>query len=128
MSIIDTTDLEVEDTATVELDDKHGNDLLHKDGARRSITHYGPGTKQFATAKAKAKIRNMKTFRNKTPDPDGDAAATASFLADITISFNNFGLSEADQVRKNFYEFYLNPKVGYITSKVDESAGDWANF
>ena len=57
-----------------------------------------------------------------------DTAATASFLADITISFNNFGLSQADQVRKTFYELYANLKVGYITAKVDESAGDWANF
>lgn len=127
MSIIDTTDLEVEDTTIVELDDKHGNELI-KDGQRCSITLWGPGTKEFARAKAEAKIRAMKTIRHKKADPEGDAASTASFLASITVSFNNFGLTQADQTRQAFREFYLNPKVGYITTKVDESAGDWANF
>lgn len=128
MSTIDTSDLEVEDTTIVELDDKHGNELLGKNGERRSITIWGPGTAQFAKARAQAKVRSMKSIRNSKPDPEGDNAATAAFLSAITISFNNFDIADADQTQKVFREFYLNPKVGYITNKVDSAGGDWANF
>lgn len=128
MGTIPTDDLEVEDTTVVELNDKSGNDLLGANGERRTITVWGPGTEQFAKAKAEAKIRNIKNIRNKKADPEGDAAATAAFLSSITISFDNFGIEEADQERKVFREFYLNAKVGYITDQVDAAAGDWANF
>lgn len=133
MATIDTSDLEVEDTTIVELDDKNGNELFDKDGKnRRSITMWGPGSKVFAEAQSKHNAREMKRMRTRggrvKADPEGEAAAKAAFLADITISFNHFGLSDEDQKRDTFREFYVNPKVGYITNKVNTEAGDWANF
>lgn len=132
MAIIDTTELEVEDTATVELDDKNGNEMLHTDGSRRSVTIWGPGSRAFVEAQSKANARNMKRLRTNggrtKADPDADIDHKASFLADITISFNNFGLTEEQQTRQAFREFYANPKVGYATDKVNGEAGDWANF
>ena len=133
MSIIDTSDLEVEDTTTVELDDKNGNELFDKAGQnRRSITMYGPSSRSFAEAKARHDTRNLKRMRTRggrvKVDADEEIAAKASFLADITITFNHFGLKDEDQKRETFRQFYANPKVGYITDKVNGEAGDWANF
>lgn len=132
MSIIATEGLEVADTATVELDDKNGNELLHTDGSRRSVTIHGPGSRPFVEAQSKANARTMKRVRTNggrtKADADADLDHKASFLADITVSFNNFGLTEEQQVKAAFREFYANPKVGYITDKVNSDAGDWGNF
>jgi len=133
MSIIDTSDLEVEEQTTVELDDKNGNELMDADGKnRRSITMWGPGSRPFVEAQARAKTRNMKRMRTHggrtKADADADLEHEATFLAEITVSFNHFGLAEDQQTRHAFKEFYKNPKVGYITQKVNAEAGDWANF
>lgn len=132
MATIDTSGLEVAETAIVELDDKNGNELTDPAGARRSITIHGPGSRKFAEAESASNARMMKRVRTQGGRVKGDADADidhkASFLADITISFNNFGLTEDQQVRQTFREFYANPKVGYITGKVNAEAGDWGNF
>lgn len=132
MAVIDTSDLEVEETTVVELDDKNGNELFDADGNRRSVTIYGPGSRPFAVAKSKANARTLKRIRTnggrQAANPDEDIDATASFLAAITKSFNNFGLKDEDQVEKTYRELYANIKVGYITDKVNGAAGDWANF
>jgi hypothetical protein len=133
MSIIATNDLEVADSTTVELDDKNGNELLDAAGqGRRSITIYGPGSRQFAEAQAKHNARGLKRMRTRggrvTANADEEIGAKASFLADITISFNGFGLSEEQQTRDAFREFYANTGVGYLTDQVNTAAGDWANF
>lgn len=133
MATIDTSDLELEETTIVELDDKNGNDLIDpKTGERRSITVWGPGSRKYVAAQSKHNARVMKRIRTRggrtDTNPDEDIAAKASLLAEITISFNNFGIAEEDQVEKTFREFYSNIKVGYITDKVNSSAGDAANF
>jgi hypothetical protein len=131
MATIDTSDLEAEDTTVVELDDKNGNELFDKQGNRRSITTWGPGSRAFIEAQSRANVRNVariqKAGRTKA-DADADVAHKALFLSEITISFNNFGISDEDQVTKTFREFYANTKVGYITDKVNGAAGNWANF
>lgn len=132
MATIDTSDLELAETAVVELDDKNGNELYDKEGNRRSVTVYGPGARKFVEAQSKHNARMLARIRTRggrqTANPDEDIAAKATLLADITISFNNFGVADVDQTEKTFREFYSNIKISYIADKVNAAAGDPANF
>lgn len=127
MSTIDLSDFETVETTTVELDDKHGNEMYHPagNGERASVTIYGPGTKQYTQAESNQHQRAVKTYRTGKTDVDADKAA---FLADITQSINHLGLKPEDQTRKAFYDFYMNQKIRFIRDKVNTAAGDPGNF
>lgn len=131
--MFDIKSLAVEDTHDVELDDpRTGEPLIGEGGKPCSVTVYGPGTKQFAAAQTAAANRTVKRLRSKGRNtdttPEEESAARATFLTAITVSFNNFTYGGMEGGPDAFRALYLDPKVGFITDKVNGSAGDWANF
>ncbi len=120
----ETFDIEIMNPAT-------GEPLLGEGGKPCTVTAYGPGTKQFAGAQSRANNRAMKRLRQKgktDTTPEEDIAAKASFLTDITQSFNNFDYKGGEQGADMFRACYLDIAMGWLTDQVNTGAGDWGNY
>jgi hypothetical protein len=124
IEVSDTTDIAIMNPST-------GEPLIGEDDKACTVTVYGPGSKPFKAAQSVASNRAMKRVRakgrNAETTPDEEAAATASFLSAITVSFNNFnygGSGEPEAIRRA----YADPKMGWLTEQVNAGAGDWAAF
>lgn len=128
----DISTLSADETFDVEImDPRTGEPLIGDDNKPCTVTVYGPGTKPFAAARSRASNRSIKRLRSKgkmETTPEEDAAATASFLTEITKRFNNFGYKGLDDGPEAYRALYLDPKLGFITDQVNAGAGDWANF
>jgi hypothetical protein len=129
----DISSLAADETFDVEiLNPKTGEALIGDGGKPCSVTVYGPGTKPFAAARSRASNRAVKRLRSKgsksDTTPEEELAATASFLTDITKSFNNFGYKGMPAGAEAHRALYLDPHMGFITEQVNVGAGDWGNF
>jgi hypothetical protein len=124
--------VEVSDTFDVELiDPKTGDAILGDGGKPCTITVYGPAAREFASAKARNNLRIVEQLKRRgkqEADPDEETAATASFLAACTKSFNNFGYQGMESGEAAFRAFYADRRMGFHTDRVNREMGDWANF
>src|SRR5437660_9697828 len=85
--------LAVDETADLELNDPNDLPLAGDDGARCTITLYGPGSEAFAKAEARRQNRLLERLKRKGKveiPPEEQRAEQADFLATITVSFNGF--------------------------------------
>jgi len=108
-----------------------GEPLDGEGGKPCAVTVYGPGSKPFAAAKAAASNRAVKRLRAKgsvESSAEEDAAATASFLAAVTKSLDNFTYKDGEPGPAMFKALYLDPGMGWLAEQVNNGAGDWANF
>jgi hypothetical protein len=121
----DTVDIDINNPAT-------GDPLLGDGGKPCSVSVYGPSSKAFAAARAAQGNRNMRRARARggrsDTTPEEDAADTATFLAAITTSFNNFNYQGKPNEPATFKALYLDRTMGWLTSQINSQAGDWANF
>lgn len=132
MTTFDISTIEIADTITVEiLHPATGEPYLNDSGEPLSVTVHAPGSPQYAAAQAAAGNRMSKRFRQKgkvDTTPEEDAAHKAQTLADLTISLNGFTYKGGDPTdRKTHLALYKDPKMGFITDKVNADAGDWGN-
>jgi hypothetical protein len=119
------------DTDSFQLRD--GNDELMFDGETPvKVTVYGPGSKQWQQAQAKANTRGIERLRKKGKveiTAEEQTRQNAEHLAAITHSFE--GLEYGDEGltgRDLALAIYSNPQLGYIGDQVTRHANDWANF
>lgn len=129
---MDITTIAAGETFDVEImDPRTGEPLLGEDNKPCSVTVYGPGSKPFAAARSRASNRTMKRMRQRgkiETTPEEDLAATASFLTEITKSFNNFDYKAMENGPDAFRALYSDTTLGWLTEQVNAGAGDWANF
>jgi hypothetical protein len=102
--------------------------------AELSITFHSPGTKKYQAAKHAADERhNGRVFNRMQGRSDIKQSAEeklrerATFLADITISFNNFG-DDKGAGRELFLRTYSDPELGHILDDGEKFTGDRGNF
>lgn len=123
MAAVDTIDVEIMDPRT-------GEPLIGEGGKPVTVTTNSPGSKAFASAQSKASNRALKRLRSKgklETSPEEDAATKASFLTEITVSFNNFTYKGGAQGPDMFRACYLDGGMGWLTDQVNSGAGDWGN-
>lgn len=127
----------VSETGIIELDDADDSPLMNEDGERCSVTVCSPGSKRWQQAnaeksrKATARVDKAKGKLSAAIDPSG--SDEIDFLADITVSFNNWTYSHPDgeewpTKRDMFRAAYADHSIGFIRQKVEKQNGEWGNF
>ena len=122
-------------TSTFQLLDGNDEPLFDLDAEGRptvpvKVTVYGPGSKEFQRAQARANNRNIDLLKKKgkaDQSADEKVRQTAEHLADITVNFENLdydGLAG----RELALAVYSDTSLGFIADQVNKHAGDWANF
>jgi len=116
------------ETGTCELNTADGKPLMGEGGRRCSITGYGPGFQAWEHAVEKRQERELQIARMD----DGQGAAlrdaTAEFLADITLSFDNFSYNGLGPGHATFKAAYLDRRIGFIKDQWSSFQGRWGNF
>lgn len=124
LTAADTVDIEV-------LDPRTGEPLIGEGGRPCSVTTHSPGSKAFVAAQTKASNRALKRLRSKgrqDATPEEDVATKASFLTDITVSFNNFTYKGGENASADTHRAcYSDTGMGWLTDQVNTGAGDWGN-
>lgn len=122
-------------TETAELQLRNGADELLFDDAGKpiTITVYGPGSKPYQDAQAKAQNRAIERLKKKgklDQSAEEKAQEQAEMLAACTVSFNGFGGPEKSGTtsQTEFMKVYADPKLGFIAQQVQAHIGDWAHF
>lgn len=121
----------VEETGVLELRDASDEPMVGEDGKPMTVTVYGPGSKQYAKAKAAQNNRMMDKVKKsgKTDQSEVEQAReTVEFLASVTKEFS--ANIEADGLTGEalFKVVYSDKKIGFIAEQVQKFSGDWANF
>lgn len=125
MKDFDISQLELADTATLEVKRPDGEDLL-VNGDPVTITLYGSGSKQHVAAKHKldnaTQVKSIALIRGKVQKnlAEENLQMQAEFLAACTVSIQNLPIAPID--------LYKNPKLSYITDQVSKFLGDAENF
>lgn len=121
----------VSETAVIDLKGPDDEPLLDEDKKPKTVTVYGPGSKQYAKASTARNNRLVDKLKKKgKTDTSSDEAAreTAEFLAACTKELSpniRMGDLEGDALIKALYS---EPKLGYIAEQVGKFLGDWGNF
>lgn len=129
---------DINSIAAVETSDLHlrnGADELLFDSEKNpvTITVYGPGSKPYQDAQAKAQNRAIERLKKKgklDQSAEEKAQEQAEMLAACTVSFNHFGGAKNDGSTSpaDFLKVYTDPKLGFIAQQVSAHIGDWAHF
>lgn len=124
--------LAIEPTGTMLVRDAAGDEVSDENGAW-SITFHSPGTKlyqkalhKFQESKGGGLAAIMKGRSNEKSDPEKDTRDLAEFLADVTISFNNFDY-EGRTGRPAFYAAYSDIELD-LAAQGNKYLGDRGNF
>ena len=127
--MFDISTLAANETTIVELETPAGDPLMTDDGARLSVTVYGPGSKNFQKAQGVRNRALMKYFRKGGKEmSDGEQRELdAEFLATCTASFNEFQYKDLTGYEM-FKAAYRDASIGFIADQVNKAIGDWANF
>lgn len=125
----DISNLAVNATAIIELDNPDGEPLVNAEGDTLSVTVYGPGSKAFQKAqgvKNRAILEYVRKGGKKMKDEE-QREMDAEFLASCTVSFNGFVYKDLTGAEM-FKAAYMDTAIGYIADQVSKAVGDWANF
>lgn len=123
----DLSQFETLDIASLTVQNPRGSELTYE-GKPVVIRLYGPGSKQYVSAKYKlensTQTRSIAIIRGKAPKNAAEESRQdqARFLAEVTESIENFPIDGGALA------LYLNPKLGYITEQVEKFLGDTENF
>lgn len=114
---------------------RNGADELLFDSDKNpvTVTVYGPGSRAYADAQAKAQNRAIERLKKKgklDQSAEEKAQEQAELLAACTVSFNNFGGAKNDGTssQADFLKVYADPKLGFVAQQVQAHIGDWAHF
>lgn len=120
----------VEQTGRLHLRDA-SEELMHTpEGAPMVVNLYGPGSKQYARAQAAQQNRMVDKLKRKgkaSSTAEQNAAETAEFLADCTISFENVEYDDLTG-RDLALAVYSDTEIGFVADQVAKHIGDWSNF
>lgn len=127
----------VEPTSVLHLRDAN-DELMYVDGpdgkpdeSKPMRVHlFGPGSKPYANAQAKAQNRMIDKLKRKgkmDESAEHKAKEQAELYASCTESFENV---EYDKLEGRFLAMaiYQDESIGFIREQVGKHLGDWANF
>lgn len=104
-------------------------------GNALTITFHSPGTKKFQQAKhnfEKKKSNSvMAMMSGKSEQGRGwedDTRDLAEFLADVTISLDNFNYDDRAPGKDTFMALYSDIELGHIAEAANKFLGDRGNF
>ena len=121
-------DFEVNETATLEVQNKKDDGPLLVNGQPVKIVLFGPGSTQYIRAEAKvakanqARVLASLSGKRSKETIEDDRKHQADRLASCTKELVDFPIEGGAQA------LYENPKLGYITAQVEKFIGDWGNF
>lgn len=122
--------LAIASQATMPVKDPKGAVALGENDTPLGITLHSPGTKKFQKAKhAHDEIINQQAVKRMRGEAvkEGEAEeARAAFLADVTISFDNFDY-EGKKGPDAFKAAYLDPEID-LAEQANRFLGDRGNF
>lgn len=124
----DITQFELNDTATLIVQDATGEQDLLVNGERVEIDLYGSGSAQYVKAEHKASnaamIRMQAAFKGKSIKNASELTTqeTAEKLASCTASIRNF------PIEGGALALYSNSRLSYIKKQVIKFLEDDANF
>lgn len=123
----------VEPTKELHLRDA-ADQLMYADDSKTLpmiVKLHGPGSKQYAKAKAAQNSRIMDKLKRKgkvEQTAEQSAAETAEFLSACTESWANV---EYDQITENHalsMAIYSDESIGFIADQVSKELNEWSNF
>ena len=95
------------------------------------ITFHAPGSEAYEAATSRRTNRALHRSKRKI-DLTADLlrADTVTFLADVTISFDNLGYSPAGDAKGEdlFKAAYADRKFGWVVEQANAHLADWASF
>lgn len=111
--------------------DEDGNPVIIG-GKALSITFYGPASKEGRAANhghnAKLTKRYIAKGGNIEEETEEQATArTASRLADLTHSLNNFDYKGLSTGRETFLALYKDPNFGWLVDLAEAANRNWGN-
>lgn len=124
--------LAISATGTMDVRDAAGQ-LVSDENGQWSITMHSPGTKIYQAAKHRydeSRSSTLATLLGKDDDkstPEDETRRVAEFLADVTISFNNFDY-EGRQGREAYKAAYMDIEIGHVAEDMNKYLGKRANF
>ena len=129
---MDIRKLAVNPTSRLHLRDAN-DELLYNDEAKTqpvAVNLYGPGSKEYAKAKAAQNnrlVNKMKTKGKTNQSPEEIATESAEFLAACTQSWENmeYGDAQGDALSAAIYS---DRSLGFIADQVAAHLGSWSNF
>lgn len=119
----------VQTTGRLELCDAN-DELIVENGVVASVTMYGPGSKQYATAQSRQQNRMIDKLKSKgktDQTAEQKAAETAEFLTDITVGFEGVEY-DGKEGRALALAVYSDITIGFIADQVSKFVGEWSNF
>lgn len=95
------------------------------------VNLYGPGSKQYARAKAAQNARIMEKIKRKgkiEQTAEQSAAETAEFLSACTESWENVEYEQLIQTQALSMAIYSDESIGFIADQVAKELNEWSNF
>ena len=95
------------------------------------ITFHSPGSEAYEAAVSRRTNRALVRSKKKAElTADLLRSDTVSFLADVTVSFDNLAYPPAgeDTGEKLFRALYGDRKYGWVVEQANAHLGDWGNF
>lgn len=96
-----------------------------------AVNLYGPGSKQYARAKAAQNARIMEKLKRKgkiEQTAEQSAAETAEFLSACTESWENIEYEQLTQTQALSMAIYSDESIGFIADQVAKELNEWSNF
>lgn len=124
--------LAINATGTMLVRDAAG-ELVSDENGQWGITVHSPGTKEFQAAKHRYDEKRNNTLASIIGKGDtkrtaaDDHADIAEFLADVTISFDNFDY-EGKKGREAYKAAYMDLEIGHVAADLNKFLGDRGNF
>ena len=121
----------VSPSARLVLVDAKGEPMTNEAGKEVAVNVYGPGSKEFARARASQNNRMMDKLKAKGKSEqtaEQTAKETAMFLAECTAGFENMEYDDTLTGDALAIAIYSDSSIGFITENVNKFIGDWANF
>lgn len=122
-------------SATMPVCNVAGEPQFNDAGNALTITFHSPGTKKFQQAKhnfEKKKSNSVMALMSGKSDQarswEDDARELAEFLADVTISLDNFDYEGRAPGKDTFMALYMDIEIGHIAESANKFLGDRGNF
>ena len=127
--------LAIASTGVFVVRDASGEAQFNDAGAPMTITVASPGTKQFQQAKhnfEKKKSNSVMALMTGKGDEqkgwEDDTRDLAEFLADVTVSFDNFDYEGRSAGKEAYKAAYSDIEIGHIADGLNKYLGERGNF
>lgn len=116
--------------ADVDVIDDEGNKTKGKTRPI-AVNLYGPGSKQYAKAKAAQNNRIIEKLKRKgkiEQTAEQSADETAEFLSGCTASWENVEYGKITETNAVSMAVYSDEAIGFIADQVSKELNEWSNF